>query len=93
MGRGQLRVGTTPGIGAQSKVVMMIMVLVMATVMLMIMITTCIVAQVCDGPMYCQSKNLKADLCFHNFAAAEGPEIPSSLLDTLVSNGADRSNP
>jgi len=97
VGRRQPRLGTTPGMGAQTRVVIIMMVLVMAlvtvTVTVMMMITTCIVAQVCDGPMYCQTKNLQGDLFFHNFVAEEPLEIPSSLLDALVPNGADRSNP
>ena len=66
-------------------------------VAVIIMMMTCIVAQVpvCDGPMYCQTKNLKAKFIFPQFAATiVRPEIPSSLLDDLVHNGVDtRSNP
>ena len=58
VGKGQPGLRTTQGMGARIKVVMTMMVMVMVTV-IMIMIMTCIVAQVpvCDGPMYCQTKN------------------------------------
>jgi len=86
-----------PGIGAQIKVVIVMMMLVMATVIVtvtvMIMITTCMVAQVCDSRMYCQTKHVEANLFSNKFVAEEHPEKTSSLLDALVSNGANQSNP
>ena len=67
MGKGQPGLRTTPGMGSWAKVVMTMVVIVIATVIgivvVIIMVMTCIVAQVpvCDGPIYCQTKNRKAN--------------------------------
>ena len=75
--KGQPGLGTMRVMAARARVVMTMMVIVLATVIgmvaVIIMMMTCIVAQVlvCDGPMYCQTKYLKANLFFHNLQLVE----------------------